>query len=811
MTPQLTILELQKIYNLLKKKANDEYDNNQYISSWHFIHEAESVIQEFNWEYADDDLEQLLHKLAVRWLPDTPNNYSAQENKVVVIDDWCVSYILVLQYIEALVSAGVEILYITSRDIQNSPFPNIISRISTYPRLKYVVIPNNSIPVDKWCVTVHQHIINFRPSKIIAHIGPCSQFLPVIARLPKTITTYRSNLDDQCFWIGRSIINFTLEFRPFGVAVSRDRRKLRPEQQLYVPFYPIKDGNTFGGFPKLPKNSVVLFSGGDFYKTLDPNYTFWNLVKKVLLDNPNAILLYATKHGLRTQEEFLKSFVKKNHLENQFYDIGFRPDINEVFAHVDIFLGTCPVCGSLTSQLAAINHKPILQYYLPGTDDDETEQALNYNNPNLQISYTDKDAFFAEASRLINDVNYRKQQGELAYNAMIKPEQFDKIFIDAITSNYAPCPTKQVNYTEVAHRWLWPEQMGYDNHLGYLVPMLKNHGLLKDVPELWIKYNYYRFFSKKLWNPAWYKNKVKEMLIKMGFFRSKAWIKKQIFYSKLKREDAIKKKKVACLIEQLPFNMLCRKNDESDIIVSLTSFGKRVKETVPYALYSIFTQSKLPNRIVLWLDHENWCDDNLPPLVKRLQKSGLEVRYCEDIKSYKKLIPTLRAFPHNPIIVIDDDVYYDKDLVWWLVDAYEHSDKRTVYATCAKIPEKRGGKYIPYSEWKGDEYADEQTNVSLIGCGGGIYPPDIFDDEILKSDIFMSLAPTADDLWFWVQERRMSVSVKLTPKHGYHLLRPVDRIEDYDINNADNLTRINVIQGNNALQFDNLLNYYHID
>ena len=282
---------------------------------------------------------------------------------------------------------------------------------------------------------------------------------------------------------------------------------MREDQQLYVPFYPIKDGNSFQGFPQLPKDSVVLFSGGDFYKTLDPNFTYWNLVKRILQDNPKAVLLFATKNGLRTQHDFLTSFVSDNHLQKQFIFIGFRPDINEVFAHSDIFLGTCPVCGSLTSQLAAMNHKPVLQYYLPDTDDDETEQALNYNKPNLQISFSDIDKFLLEAKHLIEDAEYRKQKGEEAYQSTIKPEQFNEVFIEAITANHSPCPTKKVNYDEVLRRWWWPEQMGFDNHIDYLEPMMKRYGLLGKVPTLWLKFNYKRFIKQKFFSYSWYKYK----------------------------------------------------------------------------------------------------------------------------------------------------------------------------------------------------------------------------------------------------------------------------------------------------------------
>lgn len=508
MSLKLTILDIQRAYQLLKDKACDEYNRGRYVKAWQTMRDAEALIQEFNWEYTDDDLEKLLQQQSAQWIPEIQTNYMPNESRVVVVDDWCTSYVLVVQYLDALVTAGKEILYITSKDIEKTHHKNIISRISRYPKLTYQIIPNNSQPIDKWVRDVYNQIVTYQPSKVIAHIASCSWFLPVIARLPECLPTYRSNLDDQCFWLGRSVIDYSLEFRPFGVAVSRERRKLKPEQQLFVPFYPVVDGNPFGGFPELPKDSVVLFSGGDFYKTLDPKYTYWNLVKRVLQENPKAVLLFATKNGLRTQQEFLDRFVKENHLEKQFYFIGFRPDINEVFAHADIFLGTCPVCGSLTSQLAALNHKPILQYYLPGTDDDETEQALNYNNPNLQLSFSDEEAFLKEAKRLIDDKDYRKQKADLAYASTIKPEQFNKVFMNAVTTNNAPCPIKKVDYAEVARRWFWPEQMGFDDHIGWLVPMLKREGLINKMPMLHLKFNYQRFVVRKLFSVDWYKYKL---------------------------------------------------------------------------------------------------------------------------------------------------------------------------------------------------------------------------------------------------------------------------------------------------------------
>ena len=276
------------------------------------------------------------------------------------------------------------------------------------------------------------------------------------------------------------------------------------------------------------------------------------------------------------------------------------------------------------------------------------------------------------------------------------------------------------------------------------------------------------------------------------------------------REDAALKRQVAHEIEQMPFNMLHRKDDASDVIVSLTSYGKRVTDSVPYAIYSIFKQSILPNRIVLWLDKDNWNDDNLPYLLQRLKQSGLEIYFCDDIRSYKKLVPSLKMFPDNYIIVIDDDFYYNKDFVKWMVDAYRNSDKHTVFATWGCIVGKENGKYLPYTQWKDCQYGDENSEYSLYGGGGGGYPPHIFDNETLREDIFMKLCPTADDIWFWIQEKRMGINTQLTPNHGYGLHRPIDRIYDYDIAGNECLTVENVLNRRNDVQLRKLLEYYHL-
>jgi len=293
-------------------------------------------------------------------------------------------------------------------------------------------------------------------------------------------------------------------------------------------------------------------------------------------------------------------------------------------------------------------------------------------------------------------------------------------------------------------------------------------------------------------------------------FDVKKRIKHHFFLRRLVREDAALKRQIAQKIEQLPYDMLQRKNDETDVIVSLTSYGKRVTDAVPYAIYSFFTQTVLPNRIVLWLDKDNWNDDNLPYLLKRLQQSGLEVYYCEDIRSYKKIVPSLQKYPNNPIVTFDDDFYYNATYLQWLLETYAQSDKKTVIGGWGCSPVMQDGKYMPMDKWIDCKKADNDAPIMLFTGYGTLYPPHVFDGEICNKEVFRKLCPTADDIWCWAMEERQHIKRAYIPRRGYGHHRPIDRIYDYDIAGDGCLTVENVLGGQNNVQLRNLLNYYQI-
>ena len=485
----LSLNEIKKSYALLKQMVLQAFQSGDLELTLSAIDKAVVFVQQFNWIYTDNELEQLLNEISKQKLK-SKDNYLALASRVVLYDDWCTSYILVLQYVEALSLNFEEVLYITSKDV--SGVPNILDRISTFTNVKITVIPKNPNRFER-SQKILDTIIHFHPSKLFLHIGYNSPITLALYSMPSGIVRYLINLADQIFWLGAQGIDYTLEFRPFGATVSLEKRGLKKEQLLYLPFYPVRDRNPFQGFPEQTKGKVVIFSGGDFYKTLDPKNTYWDLVRDVLNDNPEAVFLYATKNLIGNSKEFINSFISTNRFEERFIYIGFRPDIDEVFKHCDIFMGTCPVCGSLTSQLAAANSKPILQYYLPETYDDETEQALCHNEK-LQISFNDKKAFMVEAKKLIQDKNYRIECGEMIHQAMFSKEQFNKIFLEVVKSNVSALPLKTIDYKTVTERWWWNEKMGFTNNIQFLFILFGKKKYLLKYPQVAIKYYVNRFF-----------------------------------------------------------------------------------------------------------------------------------------------------------------------------------------------------------------------------------------------------------------------------------------------------------------------------
>lgn len=308
------------------------------------------------------------------------------------------------------------------------------------------------------------------------------------------------------------------------------------------------------------------------------------------------------------------------------------------------------------------------------------------------------------------------------------------------------------------------------------------------------------------------KKYIQPILKALGYYDLKAkwrWRQNMRQWQKI---DAQRKEEATAWIEAIDHRLLPDVKKTGNVTVSLTSHSKRVTDFAPFAIYSIFHQTVLPNRIVLNINQEKWNNDNVPELINKLQIAGLEVNFCEDVGPHTKLLPAMQKYQEDVIITVDDDVYYDRELIEELLHGYQKSGKKSVVTRWAMVVKFKEGKMLPYSEWAvADGTEPQDTFYSPLGVAGVLYPPHIFTDEVFNKFVYRTLCKNADDIWFSIQEYLNKIPVYYVKNNHWVDNFAVNHAAEYVAYESDALHFQNVEQGMNDIQISNLIKYYHIN
>lgn len=185
---------------------------------------------------------------------------------------------------------------------------------------------------------------------------------------------------------------------------------------------------------------------------------------------------------------------------------------------------------------------------------------------------------------------------------------------------------------------------------------------------------------------------------------------------------------------------------KSDVIVSLTSFPKRI-QTLWMVIECLMRQTVAPKKIILWLSELQFPDkEKLPMKLLEQQERGLEIRFVpEDLRSHKKYYYTFLEYPNSPVLLADDDILYSPTLIEELLKDFTPGKVHCGYGSY--ITRHHDGSVRPYNEWsrKPDK---ENLNDFFFGSGGGtlMVPSSLYDDRC-KKKLFTKLCPIADDIW----------------------------------------------------------------
>jgi len=185
------------------------------------------------------------------------------------------------------------------------------------------------------------------------------------------------------------------------------------------------------------------------------------------------------------------------------------------------------------------------------------------------------------------------------------------------------------------------------------------------------------------------------------------------------------------------------------LIVSLTSYPARF-ETLPLTLKCLLTQTVSADRIILWIAHGDM--NSLTEDILRLKSEGLEILYCDDLRSYKKIIPALEFAPEAFIVTADDDLYFDSIWLEQLVASYAGNNKEVLCHRAHKIKLDEYGLPLSYDEWEYETRINSSNSLIFPTSGAGaLYPPGIFYGDISDDKKFLEFCPDADDIWlYWM-------------------------------------------------------------
>ena len=188
--------------------------------------------------------------------------------------------------------------------------------------------------------------------------------------------------------------------------------------------------------------------------------------------------------------------------------------------------------------------------------------------------------------------------------------------------------------------------------------------------------------------------------------------------------------------------------DNIGFIVSMASYSKRI-ETIHICLDSLFSQTRKPQKIILYLDESvdvNHLPNNIIPFIAK----GLEiVQVSSKLKAHNKYFYVFSEYANTIIITVDDDLIYNVDMVERLVGAYIDDPSYIYCCRMHKMRLKKNGLLEGYMAWDWETSLLDASPLNFpTGCGGVLYPPHCFNDEVFNENVFLNICKFADDVWF---------------------------------------------------------------
>lgn len=478
---ELTLREIEKVYNKVKKLVYKSYNTNNIDNIIKYTDILCFCVYRFNWIFSDKAIEDLLLKVSQDNFKCEIDTVNLDNNRIVFYDQIGSIDCLGLQYIRGLISAKYEILYIFESSTRKCS-PKLLDELNNYNKARIICVdsskPNKRVLIEE----LRNQIIDFKPSKALLHSPAEGAFGVILWNSLVGINRFRIVPGDHHFYLGVNCADYFIEFRKFGYTTAIQKRVIDKSKIFILPYYPIVGNSDFHGFNIDVNNKIIIFSAGAAYKIYGENDLYFEILKSIIQKHPNVIVLFAGDGYLKP----INDFIKKNDFQNRIYLLGYRKDLNMCVANSDIYLTTFPITGGLTTQYAAYHSKPILSFTTPNLSINYIEDIIgvdrNYVDP--KITYTNLEEFHNYADSIIQNSDFRILEGNRVNNLLTKVDNFNNGLEKILNGETKPI---EMDFEVIDYNKIVEQNIEVENKY---IPYLKTDLLFL------MKFDYLFFFKK---------------------------------------------------------------------------------------------------------------------------------------------------------------------------------------------------------------------------------------------------------------------------------------------------------------------------
>ena len=457
----MTEKKLIQKFKWYREKALNACKMEEYNKAIEAIELSARIATQYYICYEDDELEDIISNIAAKrsrcsFIPDI--------NRIVYYETESATDVLTRQYLDAIIGWGYEILYIARKGINKKNSTLLHDYLKRHTNVELCIIPDTLDELQTIDFIVNA-VCEYRPFMAFLSVNASRDVQGIIAWSSLCeVKRYYIETSDHTFWLGAKQFDYYISFRSQGYNTAIDYRGISEDKIIVQQYYPIQSSENYQGIEETVKDSVKILSGARLEKIYGQNDKFFELIEKVLKNNPNVEFYFAgaAVRGKAARMGYLKKQIRKRNYGERFHVLGYRNDLTSLMQHMDIYMGTYPLAGALMSQIAASCGLPIVQFATDGLACGIGETISEGEIGKKIVFINSEQGFYDEISRLVSDKTYRLQRGKELKQHMMNKEKFEQELKDKIFNKRN---NGQVHRYRFTNEYLRKNQVEVENRL----------------------------------------------------------------------------------------------------------------------------------------------------------------------------------------------------------------------------------------------------------------------------------------------------------------------------------------------------------